>query len=449
MHREAPAAWRDFSLVWAGQTISLLGSEITTFGLGVWMYQRTGSVTSLAMIFAFAAAPGLLLSPVAGVLLDRFSRRRGLILTNLGAALGPLALLSLLLLGRLETWCVYVIVAVATAFLAFQVPAFSAAVTLMVSSEQLGRASGLLQFGGAGAQILAPLLAGALLPRVGLAGLVAIDALTFGAGIVTLVAARIPDPPPVPADAAAAGFGLAAQVAVSVRYLRRRPGLLRLLAFFAVGNFLLAMCQVLQTPLVLARYSPARLGLVVSAGSCGLLAGSLVMSAWGGPARRVLGILGLFPLLGLGAILMGVAPSAALIAAGVFGILLVVPIINGCDQALWQSSVEPGLQGRVFSTRQLLEQFTAPIAYLAAGPLADRVFEPLLRVHGPLAGSVGSLVGVGPGRGIGLMFVVIGVLLLGNALLGFASPRLRGVELQGSAAAAGPPAVGVAVAEKA
>jgi MFS transporter, DHA3 family, macrolide efflux protein len=424
----APAHnWRDFSLVWAGQTVSLMGSEITTFGLGVWVFRQTGSVTKLALIYAFAAIPGLVLAPVAGVYIDRWSRRRALILTNLGGAVGPLAMVTLLSLDRLNLWSVYAIVAFATAFLTFQIPAFGATVTLMVPERHYGRASGMLQFGGAAASIVAPLVAGTLLPVIQLRGLIALDGVTFLIGVLTLLAARIPAPPP---SAAAGGppTPLLSQVAASVAYLRGRPGLLRLLAFFATGNLLICMGQVLQAPLVLTRGSAAQLGMVVSTGSCGLLAGSLLMSAWGGPSRRILGVLGFFPLLGVGVVLMGMAGSLTLIAVGLFTVLFVLPIINGCDQAIWQTQVPPDLQGRIFSTRQLIEGFTAPLAYLIAGPLADRVFEPLLRAGGPLATSAGRVLGVGPGRGIGLQFVVLGLLLIVSSLIGLASPVLRHLE---------------------
>jgi len=172
----------------------------------------------------------------------------------------------------------------------------------------------------------------------------------------------------------------------------------------------------------------AQLGLVLSAGSTGLLFGSLLMSVWGGPARRMTGVLGLSPVLGLGCIVMGAAGTLPLTIAGIFLLCFVLPIINGCDQAIWQTQVEPGLQGRIFGTRQLLEQFTAPLSYLAAGPLADRVFEPLLAPGGRLAGSVGRVLGVGPGRGIGLQFVTMGLLVIAATLCSLASSRLRTVE---------------------
>jgi MFS family permease len=416
---------RDFHLVWLGQVISLLGTELTNFGLGVWVYQRTGSVTDLTLIFVCASVPGLLLAPFAGVYIDRWERRKVLALTDIGAALGTVSLLALLLADRLELWCIYLIVSFSAAFLSFQIPAFAATVTLMVPKGGLGKANGLLQLGGSAAQIAGPLLAGGLVPVIGLPGLIACDLATFLVAMGTLFLVRIPNPER--SETAPAG-GLLEEAAFSFRYLRRRPGLLGLLAFFALLNLLLAMSQVLATPLVLARGTATQLGMVLAIGGVGVLFGALVMSVWGGPARRMSGVLGFSPVLGLGCLVMGAAGSIPVVAGGIFLLGFAVPIINGCDQALWQTKVEPELQGRVFGTRQLLEQFTAPLSYLAAGPLADRVFEPLLAPGGRLAGSVGRVLGVGPGRGIGLQFVTMGLLLIAATLCSLFSSRLRSVE---------------------
>ena len=419
---------RDFYMVWLGQLVSLLGTELTNFGLGVWVYQRTGSVTDLTLIFVCASLPGLLLAPFAGVFIDKWERRRVLVLTDTGAAVGTLSLLALLLAGRLELWCIYVVVGISAAFLSFQIPAFAATVTLMVPKDGLGKANGLLQLASSTAQIGGPLLAGTLVPLIGLPGLIACDLATFLFGIGTLFLARIPSPERSETGEAAAGGSLLQEAAFSLRYLRLRPGLLGLLAFFALLNLLLAMSQVLATPLVLARGTATQLGFVLSAGSTGLLAGALVMSAWGGPARRMTGILGWSPVLGVACVVMGISHSLVAIGVGIFLMCFALPIINGCDQALWQTKVEPELQGRVFGTRQLLEQITVPLSYLIAGPLADRVFEPLLRPGGQLAGSIGRVIGVGPGRGIGLQFVTMGLLILAATLCSLAAPRLRGIE---------------------
>jgi len=420
-------SWRTFVLIWIGQIVSMFGSGLTNFGLGVWVYQKTGSATDFTLIYVCGVLPTLLLAPFVGALVDRWDRRAVLLLSNLGAALAMTMLVTLVLLHRLAVWHVYGIVAFGSIFLAFQFPAFGAVATLLVPKKHFGRASGMVQFGSSSARILAPLLAGILLPLIHLEGLVAFDVATFFVGAVMLLLVRIPRPEKSAAGEAAKG-SLWREAGFGWVYLKARPALLSLLAFFAVINLFFAMSQVLTTPLVLSLAGAGQLGLVLSVGSVGALAGGLVMSAWGGPSRRIWGILGFSPLLGLAMVLIGISSWIPLIAVGAFLLFSLVPIINGSDQAIWQSKVEPDVQGRVFAMRQLFSQFTTPIAYLAAGPLADRVFGPLLVAGGPLAASLGPLFGVGPGRGIGLQFAVMGLLLTVAALCGLAYPKLRGLD---------------------
>lgn len=420
--------WRTFVLIWLGQVVSMLGSGLTNFGLGVWVYERTGSVTDFTLIFFCGTLPGLLLSPFIGVLVDRWDRRMVLLLSDLGAALGTVALVTLLMTDSVALWHIYAIVAFSTVFMAFQFPAYGASVTLLVPKKHLGRASGMTQLGASAARIIAPLLAGVLMPFVRLEGLIAIDLATFIFAAVTLLVVRIPRPERSAAGQAAGGGSFLRQAAFGWQYLKMRPALLSLLAFFAVLNLFFAMSQVLTTPLVLSVAGPAQLGLVLSLGSAGALAGGLLMSTWGGPARRIWGVLGFSPLLGLALILIGASSWIPLIAAGVFLLFFLVPIINGSDQALWQSKVEPDIQGRVFAMRQLLSQFTTPIAFLAAGPLADHVFRPLLAPGGALAGSLGPVFGVGEGRGIGLQFALMGALMIVAAVGGLLQPRLRSLD---------------------
>lgn len=153
------------------------------------------------------------------------------------------------------------------------------------------------------------------------------------------------------------------------------------------------------------------------------------MSAWGGPKRRVYGILGFCPLIGVGSVLMGLKPSVPLIAIASVVIFFGAPVITASSQAIWQSRVRPEIQGKVFAIRRMVSHFTVPVAFFAAGPLAERLFEPLMVSGGSLADTaVGSVLGVGPGRGIGLLFILLGVLIVVATTAGFFSSHLRNVE---------------------
>jgi hypothetical protein len=167
---------------------------------------------------------------------------------------------------------------------------------------------------------------------------------------------------------------------------------------------------------------------VVSFGGIGALLGSAAMSAWGGPRARMRGVVVSGIVLGVCITLAGVRPSALLVSAALFGMFAAIPIGNACDTAIWQSKVRPEVQGRVFAAEGMVSMATVPLTYLAAGPLADAVFRPLLVPGGPLAGTLGPVLGVGPGRGLGLLLVLMGLLTTAAAVLLPLFPRVWNVE---------------------
>ena len=417
---------RQFSLLWSGQLVSVLGSGLTGFALGVWVYQTTGSVTRFALISLFTSLPGILLSPVAGVLVDRWDRRRVMLASDAASAVCTLGVLALLGQDRLEIWHIYVAMGLSSLFRAFQWPAFTASTTLLVPKRHYGRAGGMLQLGEALALILAPAIAGVLIARIGLTGVILLDLASFLFAGLTLLAVRIPAPEP--AGEPALQGTLLSGIAGGWAYLRQRPGLMALLFLFAGTNFATAMVQVLFTPLVLSFAPPETLGRVLSGVSSGLLLGGLTLSLWGGPRRRIAGIRALQTLQGLILLVGALRASAPLLTAAGFLFFFCAGVVNGSSQAIWQSKVAPGLQGRVFSLRRMVVTSTLPLAYLIGGPLADRVFEPALAPGGALAASAGALIGVGEGRGIALMILLLGVWMIALVTLIHRFGPLRRVE---------------------
>ncbi len=415
-----------FTWLWLGQIVSMFGTGLTGFALNVWVLQESGSITDYTLIMVFGSIPGLLLAPFAGALIDRWHRKWVMILSDSGAALGTLALIALLWGDHLQVWHIYVITGFAATFMSLQAPAFMAVVGMMVPKQQLGRAAGMMQFGHAASRILAPLAAGALLGIIAMKGVIAIDLVTFlfAVGITLMVA--IPRLPTT--SGGGGGTTIWQQARYGFDYILQRPSFISLTLFFAVLNLLFGFGFILVTPLVLSFASTTELGIVLSVSSAGMLAGSILMTVWGGPQRRMLGVLGFSPLLCLGFLITGWQPSIWLVSIGVFLIFVSVPVINSCSQAIWQVKVAPEVQGRVFATQRMISQLTVPISYLLAGLLADSVAGPLMAPGGALANSMGRLLGVGEGRGIGLLYVVMGALMLLTTLLGFLNPRLRNLE---------------------
>jgi DHA3 family macrolide efflux protein-like MFS transporter len=419
---------RTFLVIWFGQLISLIGSGLSSFALGVYIYNRSGHATQLALSMVAASVPNLLLLPFAGALVDRWDRRRVLVLSDTGAALVTLTLWVLLATGRLDVWQVYVGNAVSSALGAFQRPAYMAVPSLLVPKEQFGRVGGLMQLSEAASVVVAPLAAGFLIAAIRIEGVFLVDFVTFLFAVATLLAVRIPNPDQQPG--AADRSSLLREAASGWVYLRVRQGLLGMLTLFAIVNFALGFYSALFTPLVLSRFGAEALGSLLSVSGLAMLAGSVAMSAWGGSRRKIYTVLGAISLSGLGMGVVGLRPNVLLMGAGNLFFFAMVPIANAASQAIWLAKVAPEVQGRVFAARMMIGSAITPLAYLAAGPLADRVAEPLMVEGGALAGTAGRILGVGPGRGIGLIIVLTGLVVALAPLLAALVRPIRRVELE-------------------
>lgn len=426
---ERPAGaggFRTFLTLWAGQLVSLLGSNLTGFALGVWVYERHGSVTEFALISLFNTLPGILLSPIAGALVDRWDRRRAMILSDCGSALTTLVLIGALLAGRLEVWMIYVATGISSLLSAIQWPAYTAATTLLVPKRDFTRVAALRNLGGT-VGMVAPALGGALMVSVGIETIFAIDLATFVFALVTLLVVRIPAPPESEQARAARG-SLWREAAVGWTLVRARKGLFGLLLLAAMGNLAVGFLQSLASPMLLELASPQALGTALSIASAGMVAGSLLMTFWRGPRRQVDAVLAFTVLSTVAVALAGLWPSLVLFTVCAFLFFFGQSVSGAAAQALWQAKVEPDLQGRVFAIRRLVGWSTLPLAYALAGVLADRVFEPLLAPGGALADTVGLWIGVGKGRGIALLLSLSGLVFTLGTLAFYLSPSLRRVE---------------------
>lgn len=425
-----PRTMRPFMIIWLGQIISLIGSGLTSFGLAVWIYDQTGQATPFALTVMFGTLPRILLSPLAGAVIDRWNRRWVMIWADTGNALLTVGTLILLTVGQIEVWHIYLIAALGSIFGTFQEPAYTASVTLLVPKKELGRANGLMQMGQALEMLIAPVLAGVLFGLIGLRGLVLIDFVTYFFAIGGLLLVSIPQP--AQPETAVSPPSLWQEAWFGWHYLRERTGLFGLLVYFALVNFFLNFTAVLLGPLVLSFSSSATFGTIQAIGGIGMLVGSIVMSSWGGPKQnRVPVVLGFITITAIGLFIAGLKPTAVFVATGLFILMTTVPLGGGITQTIFQHKIAPDVQGRVFAIRTMISRSMMPLAFLLAGPLADRIFGPLLNEGGALANTfIGTLVGIGPGRGIGLLVMAAAILLLLTTLLMFTNPRVRHLETE-------------------
>ncbi len=397
------------------------------FAFSIWAWQATGEATTLAMVQFYAFVPTLLFSPFAGALVDRWNKKLVMALSDFGTALATAAILALYLGNLLQVWHLYVAAAFAGAFTAFQFPAYTTATVLMLKKDQYSRAEGMLGLTQAIPGIMAPLLAAALISKIGFNGILTIDLITFLAAFATILMVFIPKPA---ARRDNLPLNLWRESLSGFRYIYQRSGLRALVLLFMGGNFFEGMGTALIVPMILARTNnnAVTLGNVQSIGAVGGIIGGALISIWGGPKRRILGIvLGWTSACILGLTLMGVGGNWIVWAVASFFFAFFVVFVNSSEQAIWQTKVDPAIQGRVSATRLLLIQVTYLVSMPLAGWLADNVFEPGMTAGGSLS-MFTWLVGSGPGAGMALILVLAG---LGGALIilaGYSFRTVRNIE---------------------
>jgi MFS family permease len=420
-----------FTLIWAGQVVSLVGSAMTAFGVSVWAWQVTGHATALSIVAFFSFTPTIIMSPIAGALVDRWNRKVTMGVSDVASGLGTVIMLALYATGHLQIWHLCVVGVLSGTFQAFQWPAYQAAISTMMPKEKYGRAAGMMSLAQSGSGILAPIIAGAVVVMWGLVPIFLFDIASFCIAVVLLLVVDVPFPPRSQAGEEARG-SLWKETVFGWRYIAaRRPLLLLQLSFFA-SNLIGWVCMTLWTPMILARTSnsPTALGIINTVSAVGGVVGGALMTAWGGPRRKVYGVLwGMVSVSALGIMLMGFGRTLPIwLISGFLG-SLIIPFLNGCNDAIWQAKVPHDVQGKVFGTRMMIAQVSVPVAMLTAGPLADLVFEPRMMPGGVLAGVFGPLVGVGRGAGMALMFVLFGGAALLVSVASFMVRDIRDVEM--------------------
>ena len=425
-----PKTMVNFIIIWIGQFFSITGSFMTSFALSIWAWEKTGSAQALTWVGVCTYAPLIMITPFVGVLVDRWNRKLVMMLSDLGAVLSSVIVFILFVTGRLEIWHIYATTAFASAFQAFQWPAYSASVTLMVPKDHYSRASGFISMVESASNIVGPMLAGALISFIGVKGILMIDVLTFILAIGTLLFIPIPHPSIKPEKYDF--HKLWRDITYGFRFIFQKPGLFGLQMIFFGANFMTVIAWAVISPMVLARTgSDAQiLGFVQSCAAFGGLVGAIFLTIWGGPKKLVKGVLWGWVLSGiLGRLIMGVSqqPWAWMISA--FLLAFVMPTVNGCNQAIWQKKVPPEKQGRVFSARRFIAQITIPISMALSGWLADEVFEPGFSSSSQWGGKLfGWIFGVGEGTGLSMMIAISGILVALVGLSGFLWPKILKVE---------------------
>ena len=426
---------RTFLIVWFGQLISLLGSKLTEFALGFWIleqtYRDTGTITQFALTILLIYLPKVIVSPFAGVLIDRWNRRYAMIMSDVVTTLITIIVIFLVSTNQLEVWHIYLAITVTSTFNAFQTPASTAAIAQVVPPEHYSRANGMVQVSSGVAKIVSPFIAGILMKFIGLEGVLTIDLGTFFVALFTLSIVRFPNVKRRRSRNKSATKIFLQDTISGWNYIATRPGLLRLISFVSISFFTTGMVEVVIWPLLYKPDSTQQLGTVLSIGGCGVLLGSLLMSIWGNTKYRVITIVGCVGLQGIVTLFAGLKISVIVLAVGVFLYLFSHPILVSSNQAIWQSKVPTHLHGRIFALIQSLERSLAVIAYLLAGPLVDTILNPLM-AEGGLLHYLTPFIGgqIGQDGGISLLLVLLGIFNLILVAIAFKEPRLLNLETE-------------------
>ena len=419
-----------FSLVWLGQFVSIIGSSMTRFGLTIWAWEVTGKATALALVGFFSLVPMLVLSPFAGAVVDRWNRKKIMILGDLAAGLSTIFLLVLFTLGKMEIWQIYIVAVIIGAGEAFQRPAYMAAISTMIPKKHYGRAQGMIGMVGSATGIIAPVAAGALLGLIHINGIMFIDIATFLFAISMLLIVRVPQPIESGEGKEAKG-SMWRESAFGFRFLLKRKPLLYLLMSYAVLNLVLTFAFSIQSPMILARTNTNEmvLGTIQMFFGFGGLAGGALMSIWGGPKKKIRGVfLSVIGAMLLGPTLLGLGNSLPFWAAGAFFVVFFSQFASSSSSVVWQTKVPHDVQGRVFAYRGMIASIASPVGMILAGTLADYVFEPMMQVGNWGADVFGRFVGTGTGAGMGLMMVLAGIIGVVLGLTGFIVPSIRNLE---------------------
>lgn len=430
-----------FWIVWAGQLISLLGSAMTQFAITIWAFEATGKATALALIGVFFTIPLLVMSPVVGVLVDRYDRKLMMMLSDLSAGATTVGIFILYVTGALEIWHVYVSAIINGVFQGFQWPAYSAALSVMIPKDDYVRANSMLEIVGPGANIVAPITGGALLGMGAIGGfdgfatIMIIDMVSAVAAVGSLLIIYIPQPERSTAGAEAAG-GFFKEAIYGFKYILERPPLLAIQSVFMLCNMIINTAGwTLLAPMLLARTGSNAwiYGASETIASIAMVVSGVIVGTWGGFKRRVHGVLLGWATTFIGFLIVGFGRPEPPLMMAVWAVGLslgagVSPLIDSSNQAIWMAKVAPDVQGRVFSARRLIAWFAAPIGALIGGTVADYVMEPAMREGGALAGTFGVWVGIGSGAGMSLMFILTGVIGLALSLGSYLVPIVRNVE---------------------
>ena len=376
MEETLPKNWAvRFFTIFTGQAFSLFGSSLVQFALIWYLTQKTGSATVLATASLFAMLPQILLGPIAGTVVDRGNRRLIMIFSDATIAVFTLLLAYLFWSGKVEVWHIYLISAIRSLGGAFHHPAMAASTSLMVPKEQLSRVSGANQTMQGLVSIVAPPVGALLVAVMATENMLMIDVVTAVMGITPLLFFSVPQPKQEKHHESAPRKSFMQDMGAGVKYMVSWPGLLMMGLMATMLNFLLGPTTAL-TPLLVTKYfgkGALELGSLDSFFGIGMIAGGITLSIWGGFKKKIVTSLSGIIMFSFAILAIAIAPADKfwVMVASMFVIGFMMPMANGPIHALFQTLIEPNMQGRVLSLVSSVAQAMMPLSLIIAGPVTD------------------------------------------------------------------------------
>ena len=391
---------KKFMTIWVGEFISSIGSGMTAFAVAIYVYQMTGSVTMVSVVALLAFLPMILLSPLGGILADRYDRRLMMILGDFLSVIGLLIIYISIQTGNGGVLPIFIGVTISSVFVSLLEPAYRATVTDLLSEDEYARASGLVQIAANSKYLLSPFIAGLLLSVTDIRTILLLDMATIFVTVFTISLVRKSIHASKPRGDNPNFFR---EFKEGLRSITSNKGVSSLVVLMAFMCFFIGFIQTLMTPMILAFADVKTLGIMESLSAVGMLVGSVVIGVVN-IKKNYSKILTLSLLVaGIFMALTGTTTTVWLIVVFCMLFFTALPFVNTCADVLIRINIPNDVQGRAWGMISLLTQIGFVAAYALCGVFAD---------YGLLAGSVGQVIGIGEGRGTGLMIIIAGIVMV-------------------------------------
>jgi len=405
------------------ETLCLLGSEISRFGVAVWIYRSTESVSAFSALLLANTVPGMVAALPAGSIVDRSSRKVVMIAAAILSLVGSLIVFGGAVLGELSMPIVVIGASLASIAESFQWPALSASIPLMATEEDLPKYNGFLESGRAASMFAGPVIAGFLLAFAKLPGLIAVELVTFVIATLVVASMTIPRPEPTAEGVEDTEGSVLADSVSGIKWIVAHKPLFKFLLVATFANFFISIGMVLMPPYGLSFLGEQSYGISTGVFGAGMIVGGFIYGALSSRLKNIQQFLWTALVLGGVYVAYGFARDVVGLSALNFLIAVIMTIGNAAIMTIWQTKVPDDLQGRVLSTMRLVADITIPVSFLIAGPLTDKLAPWLYeRTH---AASLWGTTASGP---MGALFSVMGVVLFVGFVVATGIRDIREVE---------------------